>query len=296
MITKIPSLVIDGRCLFDRAWFASRSSEEFFDYPSHIVAAGCAIASLGALLGPGGRLAQEPTHLLVSWDGKKAKTVKPRPAKDPSHAPDLAFFKELLPRLVGGATYEVPEGVFGESDDTVATAVDLYGDTHSITILSSDKDLQQLVRDARYYNLLTQQEIREEDVKKRWHLGRPSHLALYLALEGDPKDGVDGVDGAGKVKTRALLEGIGDVPVADALDHVAAQLDPKQQKQLYASLELTLLRRDIPGVPAPAPIVLGGYDVLDEAGIVGTARMVWGRLLGRMHAQKVEPSLAEREF
>jgi hypothetical protein len=291
----IPALIIDGRCLFDRAWWAARNSEELGEYPSHIVSAGAAIASLACLLGPGGRLPYEPTHLLVSWDGPEAKTIKPRPEKAADHGPDLAFFKSLLPLLVGGAHYEVPTGVFGESDDVVATAVELYKDRYKLTILSSDKDLQQLVREASYFNLQTQQEVTEEDVQVRWHVGRPSHLALYLALEGDPKDGVDGTDKIGAKGAKRLLEGMGDVPVTEALALLLPQLNPLQRDQLYSSLELTLLRRDLPGVPEPAPINLAGFDMLDEAGIQGSARNVWGQLLGRSKAHTVLPDLTEYE-
>jgi hypothetical protein len=219
----------------------------------------------------------------VCWDGAKAKTNKPRPDKAPEHATDLAFFKGLLPNLVGGAYYEPVDGTFGESDDAVATAVDRYKDRYDLTVLSSDKDLTQLAREARYFHLQLQQEMTEHDVMVRWRVCRPSHVALYLALVGDPTDGVDGTDKIGKKKANQLLEGMGDIPISEAIDLLIPQLNITQRSQMMASLELTLLRRDMPDVPEPAPITLAGFDYLDEVGIVGTARSVWGRLLGRMN-------------
>jgi hypothetical protein len=276
------ALVIDGRCLFDRAFHATRRSWELEDLPSHIVTAGAAIASLGTLLGPGGKLPEPPTHVLVCWDGTRAKSAKPRPEKLEDHAGDLDFWRELLPKLIGGSEYCPPDGSFGESDDAVSTAVDRYGKQFSFCVLSSDKDLQQLAREASYYHLEKQVEITEVDIQRKWGACRPSHIALWLALRGDPGDGIDGVDKIGEKKATELVSAVGDVSLREAVDQITPLLNEAQQNQFMECLELTVLRRDLPDVPPPGKIKLGGFPVLDAAGITGTGRQVWGRLLGRV--------------
>jgi hypothetical protein len=274
--------VIDGRCLFDRAWHASRNAPELLDgQESHLVAAGAALASLAPLLGPRGRLPVEPSHLLICWDGLKAKTNKPRLPRADEHLPDLNYFKNILPSIVGGDYYEPADGTFGESDDAVATAVDQYSPDFDFCVISTDKDLQQLARDATYYNLAEQRVITEDLIKERWGACRPSHVALYLALVGDSIDGIDGVDGVGKKGAIKILSEIGDLPLAEAVEKILEQLNKEKAGQFLAALEMTVLVRDMPDVPPPGEISICGFDVFDELGIT-SGRSVWGGLLGRL--------------
>jgi hypothetical protein len=291
------AIVIDGRCLFDMAWHASRRADELLEgTPSERVAASAAVALLASLLGPGGKLATEPTHLLCCWDGPVAKTVKPRPQKPAQHGLDLAFFREILPELVGGAHHEPAPGA-GESDDAVATAVATYRNTYDLTVITADKDLWQLLDAAQLYDLRRHATLSAADVTARWGLGQPHHVPLYLALVGDPIDGVDGVDRVGKQGAKKLLRGTEALDLVESIGWVANHLTGAQQDQLAVALGYTILRRDLPGVPAPAPLDLAPLTTLAALGLTDVARHTWARLVGRVTRGDVGGAVevAERE-
>jgi hypothetical protein len=108
-------------------------------------------------------------------------------------------------------------------------------------------------------------------------------VALYLALVGDPIDGIDGVDGIGKKRAQTLVHAIGDIPLEEAVERVMEDLKyGKAGKcdQFVASLQQTILDRDVPGIPGPGPLVLGDMEVLNRHRVSGSGRSIWARLLG----------------
>ncbi len=118
-----------------------------------------------------------------------------------------------------------------EADDIIATYSRLAEqDGGEAVIVSSDKDLMQLVTDkVSMYDPMKSRRIARDEVIEKFGLG-PEHVIDIQALAGDSTDNIPGVPGIG-VKTAAqLIEEFGD------LDTLLAQADGIKQKKRRENL------------------------------------------------------------
>ncbi|MFC3723650.1 DNA polymerase I [Neoaquamicrobium sediminum] len=199
-----------------------------------------------------------PTHFAVIFD-YSSKTFRnelyPEYKANRSAPPE-----DLIPQfgLIREATraFDLPclemEGF--EADDLIATyarlACEAGGDT---TIISSDKDLMQLVGPTvSMYDPMKDKEINVPEVIEKWGVP-PEKMIDLQALMGDSVDNIPGVPGIGQKTAAQLLEEYGDL---DTLLERAGEI--KQQKRretlienrdkALMSRELVRLRNDVPGV------------------------------------------------
>jgi len=143
-----------------------------------------------------------------------------------------------------------------EADDLIATyARHAVGAGARVTILSSDKDLMQLVSDeVRMRDPMSDRPIAEAEVREKFGVG-PSKVIEVQALCGDSTDNVPGVPGIG-VKTAAeLINTYGDLE--NLLAHAHEIKQPKRREALIEneakarlSKELVKLDNDVP-LPCP---------------------------------------------
>src|SRR5436190_2211087 len=145
-----------------------------------------------------------------------------------------------------------------EADDLIATyarhAVEAGA---KVTILSSDKDMMQLVADDRVMmrDPMTDRPIGEAEVREKFGVG-PDKVIEVQALCGDSTDNVPGVPGIG-VKTAAeLINAYGDLETLLAHAHEIKQ--PKRREALIeneakARLSKVLVKLD-DDVPLPCPL------------------------------------------
>ncbi len=139
-----------------------------------------------------------------------------------------------------------------EADDIIATYARLAKEAGAdVTIVSSDKDLMQLVNDrVTMYDAMKNQEIGHDQVVEKFGLG-PDKVVEVQALAGDSTDNVPGVPGIG-VKTAAqLLEEYGDLE--SLLTRAEEIKQPKRRQNLIEfaeqariSRQLVQLRDDVP--------------------------------------------------
>ena len=160
-----------------------------------------------------------------------------------------------------------------EADDLIATYARLAVEAGAeVTIVSSDKDLMQVVDDRiRMMDPVKNLMIGREQVLERFGVG-PEKVVDVQALAGDSTDNVPGVPGIG-VKTAAqLINEYGDL---DTLLERAGEIkQPKRRENLInhadlarVSRELVRLRDDVPtdetiadfAVREPEPEVLLGF-------------------------------------
>src|SRR3954454_1041797 len=145
-----------------------------------------------------------------------------------------------------------------EADDLIATyarhAVEAGA---KVTILSSDKDMMQLVHDGTVMmrDPMTDRPIGEAEVREKFGVG-PEKVIEVQALCGDSTDNVPGVPGIG-VKTAAeLINTYGDLETLLAHAHEIKQ--PKRREALVeneakARLSKELVKLD-DDVPLPCPL------------------------------------------
>ncbi len=139
-----------------------------------------------------------------------------------------------------------------EADDLIATYADLaVAAGHEVVIVSSDKDLMQMVGErVSMRDPMKQTVIREEQVVEKFGVG-PDKVIDVQALAGDSSDNVPGVPGIG-VKTAAELIGAyGDLETL--LGRAGEIKQPKRRQNLLenaglarVSRELVTLKRDVP--------------------------------------------------
>ena len=158
---------------------------------------------------------------------------------------------ELIPQfdLVRDATraFNVPslEKQGYEADDLIATYTRLASKTGMrVTIVSSDKDLMQLVRDDQVILLdhFKNREINSTGVVEKFGVG-PDKVIDVQALAGDSSDNVPGVPGIG-IKTAAqLINEYGDL---DTLLKRAKEIkQPKRRQNLLQHAEMARISRDL---------------------------------------------------
>ncbi|MPY73239.1 MAG: DNA polymerase I [Alphaproteobacteria bacterium] len=139
-----------------------------------------------------------------------------------------------------------------EADDIIATYTRLAKEAGAeVTIVSSDKDLMQLVNDrVSMFDAMKNQEIKAPQVIEKFGLG-PEKVVEIQALAGDSSDNVPGVPGIG-VKTAAqLLAEFGDLETL--LSRAGEIKQPKRRQTLLdhadmarLSRRLVQLRDDVP--------------------------------------------------
>ena len=163
-----------------------------------------------------------------------------------------------------------------EADDLIATyarqAVEAGAD---VTIVSSDKDLMQLVRPGvRMYDTMKNKVIGEDEVMERFGVP-PAKVIEVQALIGDPTDNVPGVPGIG-VKTAALL--INEYGDLDTLLARASEItQPKRRESLITFADQARLSRTL--------VILDTHVPLDVPLAETLVRQPEAETLTELHAQ-----------
>src|SRR5574343_186626 len=177
--------LIDGNSVFARSYYAS---------PDDAV-------EIGLMLMFNTLKEIKPSHLLICWDAGQ-KSNKNREPKPEDYSEKRDKLKSFLTSIFGEVHAEI-EGY--EADDIIATVA--YANAlEQITVVSSDKDLTQLVGGKTgYYNLATKGYLSKNVINRKWGIKRPVHLSIALAIIGDHVDGIPGIKGWGKKKVEKLF-------------------------------------------------------------------------------------------
>jgi len=181
------------------------------------------------------------------------------------------------------ATIEMPGF---EADDIIATyARQARESGMSVTIVSSDKDLMQLVGDGVVmHDPMKQRRIGPEQVEEKFGVG-PDRVVDVQALCGDSTDNVPGVPGIG-VKTAALLiNEYGDLD--GVLDRVEEIKQTKRRQNLVDHADLARISRQLVTLKDDVPVDLGLEDLRlkdpqPDVLLGFMAEMELGRLAGRI--------------
>jgi DNA polymerase-1 len=186
-----------------------------------------------------------------------------------------------------------------EADDLIATYARLAREQGvCVTIVSSDKDLMQLVHgdDVRMLDPIKNRTIGVPEVIERFGVP-PEKVVDVQALCGDPTDNVPGVPGIG-VKTAAeLINAYGDLD--SLLARAQENKQPKRRENLLANADKARLSRELvrldANAPAPEPIEqLAMRDWDDEALFSFLTEMELVKLAERLRAKRNgrEPAVA----
>ena len=209
------------------------------------------------------RVAVEPTHLIVVWDGgldAERMAVLPQYKAQRPEMPD-----DLKPQLDEIVSYLKAAGIVSfcregvEADDYIACLTRRAADAGmAVVIASSDKDFMQLVSErVGLLNPNDRTEMIWTDEQVRAKTGvEPSQIVDWLSLTGDSVDNIPGVPGVGPKTATELLNQFGSV------GGLFERLDKVKSEKLRANLraaegavrrnrELVRLRDDLPCAFSP---------------------------------------------
>ena len=167
---------------------------------------------------------------------------------------DLAEQIPYIRRLLDAMRIPVLEFPSFEADDVIgAIASRDHGQQLEVVIVSSDKDMLQLVND-RVFMLNPMKDDEWYDAAKvEAYLGvKPSQVADLLALKGDAIDNIPGAPGIGDKGARDLIARFGSVEAA--LDH-AAEIERKTYREsLQKNRDQILLSKQLATIHTEVPI------------------------------------------
>jgi len=158
----------------------------------------------------------QPTHVAVAFDPKGGTFRNDMYADYKAHRPpmpeDLAVQWPYVFEVTRGFNLPLIQIDHYEADDVIATLARLAERKDwDVTVVSTDKDLMQLVGDRiRMLDTMKRIEYGVDEVKAKWGVA-PDRIHDLLALAGDTSDNIPGVPGIGPKTAVELLEMYGDL-------------------------------------------------------------------------------------
>jgi 5'-3' exonuclease len=161
-----------------------------------------------------------------------------------------------------------------EADDLIGTLAAHWRDRgHPVCIITSDKDLTQLVdKNDSWWDFTRNQKLSHSSIKEKFGV-YPEQIADYLALTGDSVDNIPGVPGVGPKSAAALLSHFNNLDAIweriEEVQHLSIRGAKSLQKKLGAHRGAAELARRLTIIETSVPSALENPAVsrgeLDEA-------------------------------
>ena len=198
-----------------------------------------------------------PTHFAVIFDSAKKNfrnDIYSDYKSNRTEAPeDLAPQFEYIRKSVKAFNLPSIELINYEADDLIATYAKLIVKAGAkVTIISSDKDLMQLVSDkVRLYDPMKSKVLGEKEVFEKFGV-KPSQVIDVQSLAGDSSDNIPGVPGIG-IKTAAEL--IKKYKTLDVLLNKASEIPQKKRREtLLSNKEKAILSKKLVTLKDDVPV------------------------------------------
>ena len=213
---------------------------------------------------------QKPTHFAVIFDSAKKNfrndiysEYKANRTETPE---DLIPQFDYIRKAVKAFNLPSIELINYEADDLLATyAKKIVEAGAKVTVISSDKDLMQLVSEKiRLYDPMKNKVLGEQEVFEKFGV-KPNQVIDVQSLAGDSSDNIPGVPGIG-VKTAAelinkyktldiLLKNIKEIPQNKRRETLLENKD-----KAILSKKLVTLKNDVPIKEKPEDFIMKGVD------------------------------------
>jgi DNA polymerase-1 len=212
----------------------------------------------------------KPTHFAVIFDSAKKNfrnDIYAEYKANRSETPeDLAPQFEYIRKAVKAFSLPSIELINYEADDLIATYAKQIVDAGAkVTVISSDKDLMQLVSEKiRLYDPMKNKVLGENEVFEKFGV-KPNQVIDVQSLAGDSSDNIPGVPGIG-VKTAAelinkyktldvLLKNINEIPQNKRRETLLLNKD-----KAILSKKLVTLKEDVPVKENPEEFIMKNVD------------------------------------
>ncbi|MBL6857403.1 MAG: DNA polymerase I [Pelagibacteraceae bacterium] len=213
---------------------------------------------------------QKPTHFAVIFDSAKKNfrnDIYSDYKANRTEAPeDLAPQFEYIRKAVKAFNLPSIELINYEADDLIATyAKQIIDAGAKVTVISSDKDLMQLVSDKiRLYDPMKNKVLGKKEVFEKFGV-KPNQVIDVQSLAGDSSDNIPGVPGIG-IKTAAelinkynnldvLLKNIEKIPQTKRRETLLTNKD-----KAILSRQLVTLKEDVPVKDTPESFIMKPVD------------------------------------
>ena len=203
--------------------------------------------------------AEAPTHLAVILDAGSQTFRNDMYEHYKAHRPPAP--EDLIPQfpLIRDAVraFSVPcieqDGM--EADDIIASfALEALRNDFNVTIVSSDKDLMQLIQPGLdMLDTMKNQRIDRAEVIEKFGVP-PEQVGEVLALMGDTADNIPGVRGVGPKTAAELIQQYGTVE--GVIANIDAIKKPKLKETLAASIDDARLSRELVRLKDDIPLAL----------------------------------------
>lgn len=234
-----------------------------------------------------------PTHVAVIFD-HKGKTFRSAIYDDyKANRPPAP--EDLVPQfpLIRDATraFNLPSIELDgyEADDIIATyAVQAREAGGRVTIISSDKDLMQLVGGGvEMFDAMKNRRIGIEEVEEKFGVG-PDRVIDVQSLAGDSVDNIPGAPGIGVKIAALLIQEYGDLD--NLLAHAEEIKQPKRRQTLIEKADQIRMSRELVTLKIDTPVVesIDEFEVREpvpEDVLAFTALMEFRTLTTRMAAK-----------
>jgi len=256
-----------------------------------------------------------PTHMVVAFDTSRAghrRDIFPEyKANRESPPDDLKAQFPYMRHAVRALGLTPVEAERHEADDIIATYCRTSRERgYSVTVISADKDLMQLVCDTvRFYDSQSgtpgkpgyrpERNYDVEGVIERWEGARPDQIADVMALLGDKSDNIPGVPSIGPKIAVALLQEFGSLE--GLLERAGEIKQAKRRETILAHLDSIRLSRRLvtlnDQVPLEADIDAFRLGKFDAARLVGFTKAMEFPAITKSVAKafKVDPNTVEAD-
>ncbi len=239
---------------------------------------------------------ERPTHIAAIFDTSRltfrSEIYPAYKAHRPPPPEDLTPQFPLIRDATRAFNVDVVELDGYEADDLIAAyARQARERGGKVTIVSSDKDLMQLVDDGRIelFDAMKNKRIASAEVMEKFGVA-PDKVIDVQALAGDSVDNVPGVPGVG-VKTAAeLINAFGDLETL--LARAGEIKQPKRRENLIANAELARVSKRLVALdcdaPVPTPLDDTRVEEIDAAKLIAFLRAMEFSTLTRRVAAAFE--------
>ena len=217
-------------------------------------------APVGAIFGMTSMLMKlitdfRPTKCAIVFDGggknHRHERYPEYKANRPPTPEDLKYQMPLIRDLASALGFPILEKPNTEADDIIATvATQLASQGEKVIIVSSDKDLMQLISEnIQMYDPLKGKYIDIDIVKEKFGIG-PDRVRDALALIGDSSDNIPGAPGIGPKTAADLIEQFGGLEeILAGSDNIKQEkrriIIKENEAQIRLSWDLVGLKYDI---------------------------------------------------
>ena len=245
----------------------------------------------------------KPTHFAVIFDSAKKNfrnDIYSDYKANRTEAPeDLAPQFEYIRKAVKAFNLPSIELINYEADDLIATyAKQIIDAGAKVTVISSDKDLMQLVSNKiRLYDPMKNKVLGEKEVFEKFGV-KPNQVIDVQSLAGDPSDNIPGVPGIG-VKTAAEL--INKYGSLEKLLESANEIKQnKRRETLIENKDKAIISKKLVTLKHDAPVdrILSEFKLknIDKDKLYKFLReMEFNRLLSSAISTYGEPNLLNNE-